>query len=40
MPQLSSEWRGIYEKLNRIVSGRKSEKQVIFSYIKLKRNIY
>lgn len=28
MPQLSSDWREIYEKLNRIVSGRKSEKQV------------
>lgn len=30
MPQLSSNWRTIYEKLNRIVSGRKSEKQVKF----------
>lgn len=27
MPQLNSNWRAIYEKLNRIVSGRKSEKQ-------------
>ena len=28
MPQLNNSWRSIYEKLNKIVSGRKSEKQV------------